>query len=92
MDVSDESFIQDADGNIHTADGTGTFTRLGTGQTIAYFVSINEPHPNHPCNTTLSGQAEIHTKDNTLHTHLSGIEAELDCSYIEFWVTGTRNP
>jgi hypothetical protein len=92
QDDNDESFVQDADGNLHTADGTGTLTRLGTGQTIAYSVSIIEPHPTHPCSTTLSGQAQIHTKDDTFYAHLSGIEAELDCSYVEFWVTGTKNP
>ena len=88
MDEGDNTLIQDADGNIHIANGP-TFTRVGTGQAIAYSVSSIEHHQN--CDTNLSGQAQLDTKTNTFHAHVSGIEAELNCSQVNFWLTATKD-
>ena len=92
-DEGDSTFTQDQDGNIQiliNGDTTPiTLTRLGSGRTIAYRLSVFETHPR--CNTDFSGTAQIDTVTNTLQAHFNGIEAELDCSHVELTLTATKN-
>jgi hypothetical protein len=82
-------FIQDADGNLKTDDGTGTLTRTGTGRTIHYSVSIIEHH--RFCDTNLSGEAELFTMDNTMQVHVAGTDqGDQGCKEVKYWLVLTK--
>jgi hypothetical protein len=89
-DEGDATFTQDVDGNLHATAGNTQLTlkRLGSGRTIAYRMSVLEPHTG--CNTEYSGSAQINTATNTLQAKLAGIEQ--NCERAELSVNATKNP
>ena len=89
-DEGDITFTQDVDGNLHGTTGNAqlTLTRLGSGRTIAYRMSVFEPHTG--CNTELSGTAQIHTATDLLQAKLAGIEQ--NCERAEVSVQAFKNP
>jgi hypothetical protein len=88
-DSFDTFVTQDSQGNLSfTADdGTPiTFTRLGTGRTIAYRISVVLDAT--PCDVDLSGTAQLNTTTNAGKGHVSGV---IDtCSRYSAVVTFTK--
>jgi hypothetical protein len=93
----DAFLTQDTAGNItFTADigalYTFTLRGQGTGRMIAYELSVYAPIslPNSPCETRISGPAQLDTMTDTITVrHFSGIED--DCASVSGFATLSRN-